>query len=182
MCFEHRLDCHYSCFWWNLLLHQIILFVTLKICHIFLSYETHWSDGFQSDEYTKCLMSWLLDWLSISVFVEIIVDIVYLRRCPAVHIVIPVADSVQLIEQSAIGTEEAELLARVQTPMPDLKIEQFQLWKILTMVYNFQNYWVSGLCPSSGILNARKHNFSESGSVSVLRGGDTYSVGFLRKR
>jgi hypothetical protein len=36
------------------------------------------------------------------------------------------------------------------------------------MVYNTQNYWVSGLCPSSGILNARKH-ISETGSVSVLR-------------
>jgi hypothetical protein len=26
------------------------------------------------------------------------------------------------------------------------------------MVYNTQNYWVSGLCPSSAVLNARKHN------------------------
>jgi hypothetical protein len=26
------------------------------------------------------------------------------------------------------------------------------------MVYNTQNYWVSGLHPSSGILNTRKHN------------------------
>jgi hypothetical protein len=30
-------------------------------------------------------------------------------------------------------------------------------------------YWVSGLCPSSGILNIRKHNVLETGSVSVLR-------------
>jgi hypothetical protein len=45
-----------------------------------------------------------------------------------------------------------------------------------------ENYWVSGLCPSSGILNTRKH-VSETGSVSVLRGreGDTYYVGSLRK-
>jgi hypothetical protein len=28
-----------------------------------------------------------------------------------------------------------------------------------------QNYWVSGLCSSSGILNTRKHNVSEIGSV-----------------
>jgi hypothetical protein len=47
-------------------------------------------------------------------------------------------------------------------------------WRILTMVYNTQNYWVSGLCPSSRILNTRKHNVSETGSVSVLRWrGDT---------
>jgi hypothetical protein len=38
------------------------------------------------------------------------------------------------------------------------------------------------LCPSSGILETRKHNVPETDSVSVLRGGeDTYSVGFLRK-
>jgi hypothetical protein len=36
------------------------------------------------------------------------------------------------------------------------------------MEYNTQNYWVFGLCPSSGILETRKHNVSETGSVSVL--------------
>jgi hypothetical protein len=57
------------------------------------------------------------------------------------------------------------------------------IWRTLTMVYNTQNHWVSGLCPSFRILNARKHNVSETGSVSVFRGGerDIYSVGFLRK-
>jgi hypothetical protein len=39
------------------------------------------------------------------------------------------------------------------------------------MVYNSQNYWVFGLCPSFGILETRKHNDSETGSVSVLRWG-----------
>jgi hypothetical protein len=29
--------------------------------------------------------------------------------------------------------------------------------------------WVFGLCPSSGILETRKHNVSETGTVSVLR-------------
>jgi hypothetical protein len=37
------------------------------------------------------------------------------------------------------------------------------------MVYNTQNYWVFGLRLSSGILETRKHNVSETGSVSVLR-------------
>jgi hypothetical protein len=32
-----------------------------------------------------------------------------------------------------------------------------------------QNYWVVGLCPSSGIVKPIKHNVSETGSVSVLR-------------
>jgi hypothetical protein len=41
------------------------------------------------------------------------------------------------------------------------------------MVYNTQNYWVLGLCPSSGILQTRKHNVSETGCVSVLRWGET---------
>jgi hypothetical protein len=50
------------------------------------------------------------------------------------------------------------------------------------MVYNAQNYWVFGLCPSPGILEIRKHNVSGTESVSVLRfgGEDTYLVGSLR--
>jgi hypothetical protein len=45
-----------------------------------------------------------------------------------------------------------------------------------------QNYWVFGHCPSSGILETRKHNVSETASVSVLKWEveDTYSVAFLR--
>jgi hypothetical protein len=39
------------------------------------------------------------------------------------------------------------------------------------MVYNIQNCWASSLCPSSGILNTRNHNVSETGSVSILRWG-----------
>jgi hypothetical protein len=39
------------------------------------------------------------------------------------------------------------------------------------MVYNTQNYRVFGLFPSSGILGTRKHDVSETGSVSVLRCG-----------
>jgi hypothetical protein len=58
-----------------------------------------------------------------------------------------------------------------------------RIWQILTMTYNIQNAWVSGLCPSSWILNIRKHNVSETASVYVLSSveGDTYSVGFLRR-
>jgi hypothetical protein len=37
------------------------------------------------------------------------------------------------------------------------------------MMYNTQNYWVFGLFPSSGILENRKHDVLETGSVSVLR-------------
>jgi hypothetical protein len=32
-----------------------------------------------------------------------------------------------------------------------------------------QNHWVYGIRPASGILNTRKHNVSEAGSVSLLR-------------
>jgi hypothetical protein len=56
-------------------------------------------------------------------------------------------------------------------------------WRLLTMVCNSRNYWVSALGPSSRILITRKHNVSETGSVSVLRWGeaDIYSVGFHGK-
>jgi hypothetical protein len=51
------------------------------------------------------------------------------------------------------------------------------------MVYHTQNYWVFGLCPSSGTLGIIKHDVSETASVSVLRcmrGEDIYSFGSLR--
>jgi hypothetical protein len=35
------------------------------------------------------------------------------------------------------------------------------------MVYHIQNQWVFGLLPSSGILGRKKHDVSETGSVSV---------------
>jgi hypothetical protein len=37
------------------------------------------------------------------------------------------------------------------------------------MAYNYQNYWVFGFSPSSGILEAIKHDVSETGPVPVLR-------------
>jgi hypothetical protein len=36
------------------------------------------------------------------------------------------------------------------------------------MVYNTQNYWVFGHSLSSGILENKKHDVLETGSVSVL--------------
>jgi hypothetical protein len=36
------------------------------------------------------------------------------------------------------------------------------------MVYSAQNYWVFGHFPSSGILETRKHDVSESGSVFLV--------------
>jgi hypothetical protein len=38
------------------------------------------------------------------------------------------------------------------------------------LAYNTQNYWVSGLCPSSRIVNTRKYNVSKTESVSILPG------------
>jgi hypothetical protein len=34
---------------------------------------------------------------------------------------------------------------------------------------NTRNHWVSGHCPTSGIINTGKHNVSETGFVSALR-------------
>jgi hypothetical protein len=33
------------------------------------------------------------------------------------------------------------------------------LERVLTMVYNTQNYWLFGLCPLSGILKTKKQHF-----------------------
>jgi hypothetical protein len=40
--------------------------------------------------------------------------------------------------------------------------------RVLAMVCNTENYWVSGLWPSSGILSNRKHNVSEIGFKTPL--------------
>jgi hypothetical protein len=37
------------------------------------------------------------------------------------------------------------------------------------MVFNTQNYWGVGLFPSSNMVENRKHDVSETGSVSVLK-------------
>jgi hypothetical protein len=50
----------------------------------------------------------------------------------------------------------------------DLRQLNFLL-KEFPYLFATQNYWVFGLCSSSGILKTRKHNVSETGSVSVLR-------------
>jgi hypothetical protein len=47
------------------------------------------------------------------------------------------------------------------------------------MVCHIQNYWDFGLFPSSGILGTRKHDVSETGSVSVLRCGGKYTYSGL---
>jgi hypothetical protein len=43
------------------------------------------------------------------------------------------------------------------------------------MVCNIQTHWLSGLCPSFGILNTRKHNVSENESscISVFPSPET---------
>jgi hypothetical protein len=43
---------------------------------------------------------------------------------------------------------------------------------VLTLVCSTQNYWVFRLLPSAGILETRKHDVSETGSVSVLKWGE----------
>jgi hypothetical protein len=39
------------------------------------------------------------------------------------------------------------------------------------MMYNTQNYWVFGLCPSYGILDTRRYDVSETGYIRPQLGG-----------
>jgi hypothetical protein len=73
--------------------------------------------------------------------------------------------------------------------MPDVFDERYlacpsRFWMVLTMVYNTRNYWVFGRSPSSDIpKNAKEHNVSKTGCVSILSlgVGDTFSVESVRK-
>jgi hypothetical protein len=47
----------------------------------------------------------------------------------------------------------------------DEDVANMQILNVLTVVYKTQNYWGSGLSPSSSVLEKRKH-VSETGSVS----------------
>jgi hypothetical protein len=51
------------------------------------------------------------------------------------------------------------------------------------MVYNAQDCWVSGLCPSSDILRTQKDKTFQKLDLfpSSGKGGDTYSAGSIRK-
>jgi hypothetical protein len=51
------------------------------------------------------------------------------------------------------------------------------------MVYNTQNYWVVGLCPSSGIVETRNITFRKLDLFpsSGEGGEDTYSLGSFKK-
>jgi hypothetical protein len=48
----------------------------------------------------------------------------------------------------------------------------------VTHLLYLQDYWVFGLFPSSGILENRKHDILETGSVSILGGGG----GFIKQK
>jgi hypothetical protein len=41
--------------------------------------------------------------------------------------------------------------------------------EVVNIMISIQNYWVFGLFPSSGIPENRKHDVSETGSVSLFR-------------
>jgi hypothetical protein len=41
----------------------------------------------------------------------------------------------------------------------ELELFNIRIWRILTMLYNTQNYWICGLCPSSRILNTSNYCF-----------------------
>jgi hypothetical protein len=48
------------------------------------------------------------------------------------------------------------------------------------MMYNTQNYWVSGLCQSSSILKTKKHTVSETGFVSVPSDGSGRGTHYVK--
>jgi hypothetical protein len=50
-----------------------------------------------------------------------------------------------------------------------IKTSSSRFERVLTMVYNTENYWGFGLCPSSGILEIRKQNVLETAFHAVLR-------------
>jgi hypothetical protein len=76
-----------------------------------------------------------------------------------------------LLPSSGEGTETSTQLSHLEGAnlnywTPHLKTETCGFRNFLVST---QNYRVSGLSPSCRILNTRKHDVSETGSVSILR-------------
>jgi hypothetical protein len=61
------------------------------------------------------------------------------------------------------------VLLTTPSPFNFLFSSAFSSFKARISYIYEQNYWVFGLFPSSGILEDRKHDVLETGSVSVLR-------------
>jgi hypothetical protein len=85
-------------------------------------------------------------------------------------------------EHSLIYTymHKVSVSVRFNTVIAESQVTRLNIWNIRRSVDTCfmprtcecsLNRWLSGLCPSSGILNTRNHNVSETGSVSVLRWG-----------
>jgi hypothetical protein len=85
--------------------------------------------------------------------------------------------SASVIRVTNVRTKEIILTSRSTIGFFFRKTNAVSIWGLLAMVYTTQNLWVSGPCPSSGILNTRKHNVTETGSVFVFSwGGNTHNL------
>jgi hypothetical protein len=79
-----------------------------------------------------------------------------------------------------LRTEQQQNICHIQIvcgsldSLPRLVIRQWILQQLAKPYVYTRNYWVFGLCPSSNILETRKQNVSETGSISVLMRGGTH--------
>jgi hypothetical protein len=63
-----------------------------------------------------------------------------------------------------------ELVQRIRSDSSGCSLfDASRFWRILTVLYNTQNYWISGLCPSFGILNARQHKLKAAALTWVVQ-------------
>jgi hypothetical protein len=79
-----------------------------------------------------------------------------------------------LQERPCVGLVQFDTDGRRRNQPSAWRCRQFCGFSIrfdLTMGHykSFRNFWVSELCLPSGILNTRRHNVTETGSVSVFR-------------
>jgi hypothetical protein len=69
----------------------------------------------------------------------------------------------EMLPELCLVLEIASSNILLQTKYPASR----RFWRILTMMYHAQNYWVSGLS-SSGIVGIRKHDVSETWYLSEM--------------
>jgi hypothetical protein len=60
-------------------------------------------------------------------------------------------------------------IARFSHFLRRIEFKFLVIWLVKCLKLLFLNYWVIRLCPSSGILETRKHRVTETGYLSILR-------------
>jgi hypothetical protein len=162
---------------WNTVL-SILLHTAVQLTSVYVLYNYHFLDssGGGDVQCRRCDSKKA----KVHLYSHRSPEVSLLEVCPPLDTLLAIA--LLLFSDSCLSTVHLEM-AMVDTEVSGRGIVKLSgLWTNHPNIHPTQrNYWVFGLCPLPSILETRKHRILETGFVSVLRWGKTYSVESLRK-